>query len=171
MRPREKKRADTLIAAALALLVVTPLFDVILFITKSSVWGQVGFWTLTVGLLGGFVAIGAETWEFRHEHDATRQYRLTLFEIGAFLTAMLFYLTSWVIRLCVALEAGMGAIGGGEFACSLLGSIILFAAGRFGGALVDRFRIGLSEDPTADAAARRATRRRAWPTGRSRPTA
>jgi uncharacterized membrane protein len=170
MRPREKKLADSLIAAALGLLVVTPIFDVVLFITKNSAWGHVGFWTLTVGLLGGLVAIGAETWEFRREHDATKQYRLTLFEIGSFLTAMLFYLTSWVIRLCVGVEAGMGAIGGGEFACSLLGSLILLTAGWFGGELVDRFKIGLSEDPTAEAAARRASRKRAWPTGRSRPT-
>ena len=170
MRPRQKKLADSLIAAALGLLVVTPIFDVILFITKNSAWGHVGFWTLTVGLLGGLVAIGAETWEFRHEHAATRPYRLTLFEIGSFLTAMLFYATSWVIRICVGAEAGMGAIGGGEFACSMLGSIILLLAGFFGSGLVDRFHIGLSEDPTAEAAARRATRRRAWPAGRSRPT-
>src|SRR5690242_13752607 len=64
MRPREKKLADSLIAAALGLLVVTPIFDVVLFITKNPLWGHVGFWTLTVGLLGGLMAVGAETWEF-----------------------------------------------------------------------------------------------------------
>src|SRR5512144_3196485 len=101
MRPREKKLADALIAFPLGLLVVTPIFDVVLFATHDALWGHIGFWLLTVGLLGGLAAVGAETWEFRREHDGTRPYRLTLFEIGAFLTALLFYVTSWIIRVCV----------------------------------------------------------------------
>ena len=147
-----------LIALPLGVLVVSPIFDAILFGTKDAIWGHIGFWALTLGLIGGLVALGAEIWEFRHEHPATRPYRLTLFEIGSFLTALLFYLTSWVIRIAVGIEAGMGAIGGGEFACSLLGSVILLLGGWLGGLLVDRWRIGLSEDPTAEAAARQAQR-------------
>jgi uncharacterized membrane protein len=160
MRPRAKKIADALIAFPLGLLVVSPTFDVLMFVTKDSMWGHVGFWALTLGLAGGLVSTVAEIWEFRHHHSGTKPYRQSMFEIGSFLAALLFFVTSWVIRLAVGIEAGMGAIGGGEFACSLLGSIILLATGVFGGELVDRFKIGLSEDPTAEAAARRAQRRR-----------
>jgi uncharacterized membrane protein len=160
MRPRSKKIADAVIAFPLGLLVVSPTFDLLLFGTKDALWGHVGFWALTVGLLGGLASMIAEIWEFRKEHAGTRPYRQTMFEIGSFLAALLFYLTSWVIRVVVGIEAGLGAIGGGEFACSVLGSIILLAAGWLAGPLVDRFRIGLSEDPTAEAAARKAQRRR-----------
>jgi uncharacterized membrane protein len=156
MRPRAKKLADSLIAFPLGLLVVSPIFDVILLATHNIFWGRMGFWTLTVGLVGGLVALGAEVWKLRHEHPGTRVFRISLFEIGAFLTALLFYLTSWVIQVAVGLEASLRSVGGGELACSLLGSLILLLAGWVGGPIVDRFRIGLSEDPTAEAAARHA---------------
>src|SRR3954470_9713439 len=113
MRPRAKLVADSLIAFPLGLLVVSPIFDAILLATHNAVWGHIGFWTLTVGLLGGLASLGAEVWKLRHEHPATRAYRISLFEIGAFLTALLFYLTSWVIQVAVGIDAGLGSVGGG----------------------------------------------------------
>jgi uncharacterized membrane protein len=148
--------ANWLIAFPLGLLVVSPIANVMLLATHDAYWGKAGFWTLTLGLLGGLVALGAEVWSLRHEHPGTRGFRIHLFEIGAFLTALLFYLTSWVIQVAVGLNAGLGAVDGGELACSLLGSIILVGAGWLSGPIVDRFRIGLSIDPTAEAAARHA---------------
>jgi uncharacterized membrane protein len=165
MRPKARTLANSLIAFPLGLLVVSPIFDIILLATKNAFWGHLGFWTLTVGLLGGLVSVGAEVWKFRHTHPATRPYRISLFEIGVFLTALLFYVTSWVIQVAVGLEAGLGAVGGGELACSLLGSVILLMA-CVSGPMVDRFRIGLSEDPTADAAAHHAQREQGLPENR-----
>jgi uncharacterized membrane protein len=156
MHPRAKLVADSLIAFPLGLLVVSPLFDIFLLATHRPVWGHVGFWVLTVGLLGGLLSLGAEVWKLRHEHPATRAYRISLFEIGAFLTALLFYLTSWVIQVAVGVEASLASVGGGELACSLLGSLILLLAGWLSGPIVDQFHIGLSIDPTAEAAARKA---------------
>jgi len=156
MHPRAKLLADSLIAFPLGVLVVSPIFDVILLATRRPLWGHMGFWALTLGLVGGLVALGAEVWKLRHEHPGTRAYRISLFEIGAFLTALLFYLTSWVIQVAVGLEAGLKSVGGGELACSLLGSAILLLGGWLSGPLVDRLHIGLSIDPTAEAAARHA---------------
>src|SRR5579859_1637634 len=156
MHPRAKLVADSLIAFPLGVLVVSPMFDVILLSTHRALWGHIGFWALTIGLAGGLVSLGAEVWKLRHEHPATRAYRISLFEIGAFLTALLFYLTSWVIQVAVGIEASLASVGGGELACSLLGSAILLLGGWLSGPIVDRLQIGLSIDPTAEAAARRA---------------
>jgi uncharacterized membrane protein len=159
MHPRAKLLADSLIAFPLGVLVVSPIFDVLLLVTRRSMWSHIGFWALTVGLLGGLAALGAEIWKLRHEHPGTRAYRISLFEIGAFLTALLFYLTSWIIQVAVGIEAGLGSVGGGELACSLLGSAILLFGGLLSGPFVDRLRIGLSIDPTAEAAARHAKKK------------
>jgi uncharacterized membrane protein len=159
MHPRAKLLADSLIAFPLGVLVVSPIFDVLLLATRRSMWAHIGFWALTVGLVGGLAALGAEIWKLRHEHPATRAYRISLFEIGAFLTALLFYLTSWIIQVAVGIEAGLGSVGGGELACSLLGSAILLFGGLLSGPFVDRLRIGLSIDPTAEAAARHAKKK------------
>jgi uncharacterized membrane protein len=142
------------IAIPLGLLAVSPMFDVLLFLTHSHVWAWIGFVVLTVGTLGGLAAVLAALWELRRERPSTKPFRVTLFEVGALLTALLFYLTSWVIRLAV----GVWRIGGGEFACSLLGSIVLLMGTWWGAPLVEKWKIGLSVDPAAEQAARHAER-------------
>ena len=142
------------VAIPLGLLVVSPAFDVLLFVTRAHFWAWIGFVFLTVGTVGGLLSLLADLWELRHERPATKPFRVTLFEIGAFLTALLFYLTSWVIRVSV----GVWRIGGGEFACSLLGTIILLMGTWWGDALVDKWKIGLSVDSSAEQAAHHAER-------------
>ena len=141
-------------AVMMSPLVVVPILDVIAFTTRSSGWARGAFWTETVGLVLGLLALIADVGTLHRRHPATRRFRMVFFQLGAYLTGLLLCLTAWLIRI----GEGTVFVDAGTLACQVLGSLVLLAGAWWPAPFVDRLRIGLSEDPTAEAAARRAGR-------------
>ena len=133
-----------LVMFPVGLLVTAVLFDVVDTVGGPDFLGEVAYWNITVGLVGGLLAAAAGTFDLLAIPAGTRAKRVGLTHAAANLAVILLFAAVWAVRL----NADSRAAGGALIAIELVAVAILGVSAWLGGELVDRLGVGV--DPEAD---------------------
>ncbi|MCW3814590.1 DUF2231 domain-containing protein [Micromonospora sp. DR5-3] len=133
-----------LVMFPVALLVTAVIFDVIDTAGGPNFLGEVAYWNILVGLIGGVLAAAAGSVDLLALPTGTRAKRVGLAHAGANLAVILLFAAVWVVRL----NAEYRAAGGALLAIEVVAVGLLGISAWLGGELVDRLGVGV--DPEAD---------------------
>jgi uncharacterized membrane protein len=133
-----------LIVFPLGLLATSFIFDIVRLITQNDAFGQVSFWMILAGIIGGLAAAVFGLIDWIGVPGGTRAKTLGLYHGGGNVIVVVLFFISWLVRLGQpAFVADTAA-----FVLSLAGVLIALATGWLGGELVDRLGVGV--DPGAN---------------------
>ncbi|MDG4825524.1 DUF2231 domain-containing protein [Asanoa sp. WMMD1127] len=130
-----------------ALFVTGTIFDLVQLIGDNAVFGEVGFWTITVGLIGGVLAGATGFADWTKIPAGTRAKRVGRLHGLLNAVVLVLFLVAWLLRVG---EEGHEA-GAFAFVLEVLAVAIAGSAAWLGGELVDRLGIGVDPDAHADA--------------------
>ncbi|MFI6160426.1 Uncharacterized membrane protein [Micromonospora haikouensis] len=136
-----------LITFPVGLLVTAVIFDVVDTVGGPAFLGEVAYWNITVGLIGGLLAAAAGAFDLLAIPTGTRAKRVGLTHAAANLAVILLFAAVWVVRL----NAESRAAGGALIAIEVVALAILGASAWLGGELVDRLGVGVDTDADLDA--------------------
>ena len=136
-----------LIVLPLGLLATGLLFDVAYLLSGDTVFSEVSFWTITVGIIGGLLAALFGLIDWLAIPKGTRAKRIGLYHGVGNVVIVLLFLVSWFLRLprhayapdALPFLLALVAVGGALVTAWL------------GGELVFRLRVGVDEDGGLDA--------------------
>ncbi|MCZ7440188.1 DUF2231 domain-containing protein [Micromonospora sp. WMMC241] len=133
-----------LVMFPVALLVTAVIFDVVDTVGGPDFLGEVAYWNITVGLIGGLLAAVAGAFDLLALPTGTRAKRVGLLHAAANIAVILLFAAVWVVRL----NADSRAAGGALIAIEVVAVAILGISAWLGGELVDRLGVGV--DPEHD---------------------
>ncbi|MEV0810504.1 DUF2231 domain-containing protein [Micromonospora sp. NPDC050200] len=136
-----------LVMFPVALLVVGTLFDIIDAVGGPDFLGEVAYWNISVGLIGGILAAAAGSVDLLAIPAGTRAKRVALTHAAANVAVILLFAAVWVVRL----NAEYRAAGGALIAIEVVGVAILGVGAWLGGELVDRLGVGVDREAGLDA--------------------
>ncbi|MER5458836.1 DUF2231 domain-containing protein [Micromonospora sp. NPDC002389] len=136
-----------LVMFPVALLVTAVLFDLIDTLGGPRFLGEVAYWNITVGLVGGLLAAVAGAFDLLAIPAGTRAKRVGITHAVANLAVILLFAAVWVVRL----NADSRAAGGALIAIEVVALGILGVSAWLGGELVDRLGVGVDRDAHLDA--------------------
>ncbi|GAB7039307.1 DUF2231 domain-containing protein [Catenuloplanes niger JCM 9533] len=131
----------------LGLLVTGAIFDLVRLVTGNEIFGQVGFWNITAGLVGAIVAAVTGWLDWTSIPAGTRAKRIGLLHGTLNGLVLVLFGIAWLLRL-----DGTHQPGALPFTLEVLALVAGSIAAWFGGELVDRLGIGVHEDAHPDAA-------------------
>lgn len=126
------------------LFITAVFFDLVHTFGGSTVFGEIAYWNITVGLVMGLLAAIAGTFDLLAIPTGTRAKRIALTHAAANLAVILLFAAVWAVRF----DADSRAAGGALIAIEVVALAILGLSGWLGGELVDRLGVGV--DPEAD---------------------
>jgi uncharacterized membrane protein len=132
-----------LVAFPIGLLLSSIAFDLLRLITGKKIWGQIAFWNIAFGCVGGWVSMlpAAVDWWFLPRRTRAKRVA-TIHAIAADMGINLF-LASWALRRRDPENPPRKAL-----LLSALGGLVLGLVGWLGGELVQR--LGVSVTPGAN---------------------
>ncbi|MFI7076345.1 DUF2231 domain-containing protein [Micromonospora sp. NPDC049903] len=136
-----------LVMFPVALLVTAVLFDLVDMLGGPRFLGEVAYWNITVGLVGGLLAAVAGAFDLLAIPAGTRAKRVGITHAVANLAVVLLFAAVWVVRL----NADSRAAGGALIAIEVVALGILGVSAWLGGELVDRLGVGVDRDAHLDA--------------------
>ena len=136
-----------LVMFPVALLATAVLFDVVDTVGGPDLLGEVAYWNITVGLIGGLLAAVAGSFDLLAIPTGTRAKRVGLLHAGANLAVILLFAAIWAVRL----NADSRAAGGALLVVEIVALAILGISAWLGGELVDRLGVGVDRDAGLDA--------------------
>ncbi|MDT0528138.1 DUF2231 domain-containing protein [Micromonospora sp. DSM 115977] len=136
-----------LVMFPVGLLVTAVLFDLVDTVGGPDFLGEVAYWNITVGLIGGLLAAAAGTFDLLAIPSATRAKRVALTHAAANVAVILLFAAIWVVRL----NAESRAAGGALIAIEVVALAILGLSAWLGGELVDRLGVGVDREAGLDA--------------------
>ncbi|MEW2426731.1 DUF2231 domain-containing protein [Micromonospora sp. NPDC047644] len=136
-----------LVMFPVALLATAVLFDLVDTVGGPDFLGEVAYWNITVGLIGGLLAAAAGSFDLLAIPSGTRAKRVGLLHAGANVAVILLFAAVWAVRL----NADSRAAGGALIAIELVALAILGISAWLGGELVDRLGVGVDSDAGLDA--------------------
>ncbi|WP_433653071.1 DUF2231 domain-containing protein [Micromonospora zamorensis] len=136
-----------LVMFPVALLATAVLFDVVDTVGGPDLLGEVAYWNITVGLIGGLLAAVAGSFDLLAIPTGTRAKRVGLLHAGANLAVILLFAAIWVVRL----NADSRAAGGALLVVEVVALAILGISAWLGGELVDRLGVGVDREAGLDA--------------------
>ncbi|MEV4197839.1 DUF2231 domain-containing protein [Micromonospora globbae] len=136
-----------LVMFPIGLLVTAVIFDVIDALGGPDFLGEVAYWNITVGLIGGLLAAMAGAFDLLAIPTGTRAKRVALSHAAANLAVILLFAAIWVVRL----NAESRAAGGALIAIEVVAVAILGVSAWLGGELVDRLGVGVDAEAGLDA--------------------
>ncbi|WP_433128622.1 DUF2231 domain-containing protein [Micromonospora sp. CA-240977] len=136
-----------LVMFPVALLATAVLFDVIDTVGGPDLLGEVAYWNITVGLIGGLLAAAAGSFDLLAIPTGTRAKRVGLLHAAANIAVVLLFAAVWAVRL----NADSRAAGGALVAIEVVAVGILGISAWLGGELVDRLGVGVDRDAGLDA--------------------
>ncbi|MEV0006315.1 DUF2231 domain-containing protein [Micromonospora sp. NPDC050980] len=131
-----------LVMFPVALLVTALIFDVVDTVGGPDLLGEVAYWNITVGLIGGLLAAAAGAFDLLALPTGTRAKRVGLLHAAANIAVILLFAAVWVVRL----NADSRAAGGALIAIEVVAVAILGISAWLGGELVDRLGVGVDPD-------------------------
>lgn len=136
-----------LIVFPLGLFVTATIFDLIQLVSGNDVFGQVGFWNVSAGIIGALVAGATGLIDYTAIPQGTRAKRIGLLHGAANGVVLLLFVIAWFLRS----DNPEHNVSGGIFVLEVLAVAVSGVAGWLGGELVDRLGIGVHEDAHPDA--------------------
>ncbi|PZF95633.1 DUF2231 domain-containing protein [Micromonospora endophytica] len=136
-----------LVMFPVALLTTAVLFDLIDTVGGPNFLGEVAYWNLTVGLIGGLLAAAAGVFDLLAIPAGTRAKRVALTHAAANVAVILLFAAVWAVRL----NADSRNAGGALIAIEVVALGILGVSAWLGGELVDRLGVGVDTDANLDA--------------------
>ena len=136
-----------LVMFPVALFVTGAIFDVIAAFTDNGTYSQVGFWSITVGLIGAVLAAltGAADWTRIPANSRAKGIGLRHGLLNG--VAVVLFIISWALRVnATEHRASVGLVIVEVIAVGIAG-----VSAWLGGELVDRLGIGVHEDANPDA--------------------
>jgi uncharacterized membrane protein len=135
-----------LIVFPLGLFITAVVFDVIYLVTANPRWGDVSFWMVSAGLIGGAAAALFGWLDYLAVPRDTRARRVGFWHGFGNAIVLLLFLMSWFVRVISPQAPGPFAIGLG-----VVGVALAAVTGWLGGELVDRLGVGVDDGAHLDA--------------------
>ncbi|MEV0718187.1 DUF2231 domain-containing protein [Asanoa sp. NPDC050611] len=126
-----------------ALFITGTIFDLVHLAGDNDVFGEVGFWTISVGLIGGVLAGLTGFADWTKVPAGTRAKRVGRLHGLLNAVVLVLFAISWFVRV----GGDSHAPGAGTFVLEVIAVLIAGGAAWLGGELVDRLGIGV--DPAA----------------------
>lgn len=139
-----------LVMFPLGLFVTAVIFDFADLVGGPSLLGEVAYWNIVAGLIGGLLAAAAGMVDFVAIPGGTRAKRVGAAHALINVAVMAIFAISWLVRM----DEPARAAGGGLFALELLALAGAGVSAWLGGELVDRLGVGVDRDANLDAPAR-----------------
>lgn len=136
-----------LITFPVGLLVTAVLFDIIDALGGPSLLGEVAYWNIVAGLVGGVLAATAGAFDLLAIPAGTRAKRIGIFHALVNTGAILLFAGVWAVRM----GADQRGAGGGLLAIEVVALGVLSLGAWFGGELVDRLGVGVDPEAGLDA--------------------
>jgi uncharacterized membrane protein len=139
-----------LVMFPLGLFVTAVIFDFADIVGGPRILGEVAYWNIVAGLIGGVLAAAAGVVDLLAIPGGTRAKRVgtahALINVGV----MLLFTIAWLVRTGTEQHAATG----GMFALEVLAMVGGAVSAWLGGELVDRLGVGVDSDANLDASAR-----------------
>jgi uncharacterized membrane protein len=136
-----------LVVFPLGLFITAVIFDFADLVGGSAVLGDVAFWNITAGLIGGLLAASVGAVDLRGIPGGTRAKRIGTLHGLLNVGLIVGFAIVWLVRL-----AGYDrSAGGGLFILELLVLAVGGASAWLGGELVDRLGVGVTPGANLDA--------------------
>ncbi len=136
-----------LVMFPLGLLATAVIFDAADLLGAPDLLGEVAYWNIVAGLIGGVAAAGAGLVDLLAIPAGTRAKRVAVSHSLVNIGVLLVFAVILMIRMGVP-DRG---VGGGWFVLELLGLAGAAVGAWFGGELVDRHGVGVDRDAHLDA--------------------
>jgi uncharacterized membrane protein len=135
-----------LIVFPIGLLTTAVIFDVIQIVTDNPKWGEVSFWMISAGLIGGLLSALFGVIDWLGIPRGTRAKRIGLFHGFGNAFVLLLFGMSWFSRQGTPSQATPLALGLG-----IVGVVLLFVTGWLGGELIARLGVSVDEGANVNA--------------------
>ena len=129
-----------LIVFPLGLLATAVIFDLIRIVTDNARWGEIAYWLVVAGIIGGLAAAPFGFIDWFAIPGGTRAKRIGLLHGAGNLIVVLLFAGSWLLRRDNPMAPETLAI-----ILSFAGAGLALITGWLGGELVDRLAIGVDE--------------------------
>jgi len=130
----------------LGLLTITPIFDIVHWITGNGYWSTVAFWMIAAGTLGGLLAAVTGTIDWVAIPAGTRAKTVGLVHGAGNYLILLLFIVSWFTRLNA--QANPPVIA---YVLSFLGAALFMITGYLGGELTLHFGVGIEPGANVNA--------------------
>jgi uncharacterized membrane protein len=136
-----------LVVFPLGLFITGTIFDLARLISGNGTFGEVGFWTISVGIIGAVLAALAGFTDWTGIPTGTRAKRVGLLHGALNAVVLVLFALAWLIRV----GNDQHAAGAAAFTIEVVAVAVSGAAAWLGGELVDRLGIGVARDANPDA--------------------
>lgn len=136
-----------LIVFPVGLLVTAVIFDIADAVGGPRLLGEVAYWNIVVGLVGGLLAAVAGAFDLLAIPSGTRAKRVAIIHALVNLGVLLLFAGVWAVRM----NAERRGAGGGLLAIEVVALGGLALGAWFGGELVDRLGVGVDPEAGLDA--------------------
>ena len=130
----------------LGLLTVSPIFDIVHFVTGNGFWSEIAFWMIAAGTIGGIIAAAVGTVDWLAIPSGTRAKSVGLLHGAGNYAVLVLFIVSWLVRLGDPKAPSIIA-----YVLSFLGAVLLGGTGWLGGELTLRHGIGVDEGANLNA--------------------
>jgi uncharacterized membrane protein len=135
-----------LIVFPLGLLATSIIFDLVHLATHHSAWGEVAYWMIVCGLIGGALAAVFGFIDWLAIPFGTRAKAIGQWHGIGNAVVMFLFLVSWWLRQPLSEKPNVAA-----FILSLIGVGLALVTGWLGGELVNRLGVGVDEGANLNA--------------------
>ena len=135
-----------LIVFPIGLLATAVIFDVIQMVTDNPKWGEVSFWMISAGLIGGLLSAIFGVIDWLGIPRGTRAKRIGLFHGFGNAFVLLLFGMSWFSRQSAPSQATPLAVGLG-----IVGVVLVLVTGWLGGELIARLGVSVDEGANVNA--------------------
>lgn len=136
-----------LVMFPVALFVTAVIFDVIDILGGPRFLGEVAYWNIVVGLIGGVFAAAAGAVDLRAIPRHTRAKRIGVAHALTNSAVIVLFAAVWAVRMA----ADQRTAGGALIAIEIVAIVGAGLGAWFGGELVDRLGVGVDPDANLDA--------------------
>ena len=135
-----------LIVFPLGLLATAVIFDVVSLVTGNGYWGEIAYWMMAAGIIGGLAAAPFGFLDWARIPGGTRAKRIGgLHGGGNLVVVLLFVASGWLRRDDPRAPETLA------FVLALAGAGLSLATAWLGGELVDRLGVGVDDGAHLDA--------------------
>ena len=135
-----------LIVFPLGLLATAVIFDVVRLITGNGYWGEIAYWLMAAGIIGGLVSAPFGTADWTKIPAGTRAKRIGLLHGVGNVVVVLLFAASWLLRRDDPRAPETLAV-----IASFAGAGLSLLTAWLGGELVDRLGVGVDDGAHLDA--------------------